>query len=123
MTRAAIIREHRLDERMVGDPRVAAGDLMALHACLYAAAILRKRGALPPDAGGFEARWAPREKQRLELRFREDIERPAISPKSEVVRPLQRGRAEDIAGKTRCRSETKTAILAPEIRSPLCLRH
>jgi hypothetical protein len=59
MTRAAIIREHRLDERMVGDPRVAAGDLMALKACLYAAAILRKRGALPADASGFEARWAP----------------------------------------------------------------
>jgi hypothetical protein len=61
-TKPAIIREHRLDERMVGDPRVAAGDLMALHACLYAAVILRKRGALPPDASAFEARWAPAER-------------------------------------------------------------
>jgi hypothetical protein len=55
---AAIIRETRLNKRMVGDPRVAAGDLMARHACLYAAAILRKRRALPADASGFEARWA-----------------------------------------------------------------
>jgi hypothetical protein len=60
--KAAIVREHRLDERMVGDPRVAAGDLMALHACLYAAAILRKRGALPPDASAFEARWSSAER-------------------------------------------------------------
>jgi hypothetical protein len=60
--RSAIIREQRLDERMVADPRVAAGDLMALHACLYAAAILRKRGVLPPDASAFEARWAPAER-------------------------------------------------------------
>lgn len=59
MTRSAIIREHRLDERMIGDPRVAGGDLMALHACLYAAAIQQKRGVLPGDASGLEARWAP----------------------------------------------------------------
>ncbi|HEY8066613.1 MAG TPA: hypothetical protein VIF40_18090 [Methylosinus sp.] len=44
---------------MRGDPRVAGGDLMALRACQYAAAILQKRGALPLDAGAFEARWSP----------------------------------------------------------------
>ena len=55
----AIIRERRLDERMKGDPRVAARGLFELEACLYAAAILRKRGAIPEDASGVEGRLAP----------------------------------------------------------------
>lgn len=59
ISRPAVIREARLDERMRGDPRVAGGDFMSLHACLYATAILQKRGALPLDASAFEARWAP----------------------------------------------------------------
>lgn len=57
--RPAVIREQRLDERMRGDPRVAAGDFLSLRACQYAAAILQKRGSLPLDASAYEARWAP----------------------------------------------------------------
>ena len=53
--KAAIVRDHSLNERMVGDPRVASGDLMALRACLYAAAMLRKRWRLPDDASALEA--------------------------------------------------------------------
>ncbi|WP_018265505.1 hypothetical protein [Methylosinus sp. LW4] len=63
MTHApAIIREQRLAERMVGDPRVAVeGGMLALHACLYAAAMLRKWGRLPQDASRLSAHWsAPR---------------------------------------------------------------
>lgn len=57
--RAAVIREHRLDDRMRGDPRIEGGDFLGLRACQYAAAILQKRGALPLDASAFEARWVP----------------------------------------------------------------
>ncbi len=55
---AAIIRERRVDERMKGDPRVAAGGVAALEACLYAAALLRKRGAIPMDASDLDGKWA-----------------------------------------------------------------
>lgn len=54
---AAIIREQRAYERMVGDPRVAGGGLMSLRAAQYAAAMLCKRGVLPADAGGLTAQW------------------------------------------------------------------
>jgi hypothetical protein len=59
VTAPAIVRERNLNDRMKGDPRVPAGDVMTLHACLYAAAILRKRGQMPDHAIEIEGRWAP----------------------------------------------------------------